>query len=375
MSVPRKRHKPDTNDTDDAAPTCLPTCIIHYEDCKSETINLLADLKDPAGRFQKIQDVCKQRLSEPLHSIHRRTTICEQVPTSYAPELKYGYHRECYQKFAGNLSRLKGESTAETPVLCPRRPPRRSSTESDRHIFKPDCIFCRKEGKKKVKIGKSWTSEPLIKFECDGGDTILCVAEQKKDFELLRRIKGYDLFACEAQAHSTCRKLYVNISVHWRSDSLEAKTKQSSMEMAHQSAYNTVCATVEKKLIVKQGIVKLTDLQQQYVSVLEQSPFPNANYRSENLAAKLTKSYPQTLSFAKLEKKGKFQSQLVYSSAIEVGSAVSMAYELSTIDRTRDVALHLRNEIKNSFESSNPLRWPPTAKDLDISDSVIPEQL
>lgn len=71
-------------------------------------------------------------------------------------------------------------------------------------------------------------------FEHDGGDTVLCVAEQKNDFELLTRIKGYDLFACEAQVHKSCRKLYVNISVHWRSDSLEAKT------MAHQSAYNRV---------------------------------------------------------------------------------------------------------------------------------------
>jgi len=27
--------------------------------------------------------------------VHHRTHICEQVPTKYLPELKYGYHREC----------------------------------------------------------------------------------------------------------------------------------------------------------------------------------------------------------------------------------------------------------------------------------------
>ena len=59
------------------------------------------------------------------------------------------------------------------------------------------------------------------------------------------------------------------------------------MEMAHQAAYNRVCATVDKVLIAKQGVLKVTDLLQEYVSCLQESNSPNPNYRSEKLREKL----------------------------------------------------------------------------------------
>lgn len=51
---------------------------------------------------------------------------------------------------------------------------------------------------------------------------------------------------------------------------------------------------------------------------------------------------------------------------------MSLAYELSATDRTRDVALQIRNEIKNAFETSDTLPW---ARDMDVSHSVLPEDL
>ena len=73
MSAPRKKRKSDANV--DLASAHHPICIIHYADCNSETINLLADLKDPSGRFQKIKVVCNKRLAEPLHSVTARGAI------------------------------------------------------------------------------------------------------------------------------------------------------------------------------------------------------------------------------------------------------------------------------------------------------------
>lgn len=52
-----------------------------------------------------------------------------------------------------------------------------------------------------------------------------------------------------------------------------------------------------------------------------------------------------------------------------------MAYELSATDRTRDLAVQIRNEIKNAFETSDTLPWPLSARDMDISHSVLPEDL
>ena len=66
----------------------------------------------------------------------------------------------------------------------------------------------------------------------------------------------------------------------------------------------------------------------------------------------------------------------MYSATISTGTAVNSAYELSAMDsRRRDVALHIRNEIKNAFDTSDNLPWPPTARDMDVLHSVLPEDL
>ena len=52
-----------------------------------------------------------------------------------------------------------------------------------------------------------------------------------------------------------------------------------------------------------------------------------------------------------------------------------MAYELSSADSTRDVALKIRNEIKNAFESTDTLQRPITAKNLDISNSMLYDEV
>ena len=59
----------------------------------------MSELKNPEERFKKIHDVRTQRLAEPADSVHRKGSICEQVPAEYSSDMKYGYHRECYQKF------------------------------------------------------------------------------------------------------------------------------------------------------------------------------------------------------------------------------------------------------------------------------------
>ena len=50
----------------------------------------------------------------------------------------------------------------------------------------------------KVKKGSSWTTQSLSKFENGGGATILETAENSNYYAMLRKIKGYILFACEA---------------------------------------------------------------------------------------------------------------------------------------------------------------------------------
>ena len=114
------------------------------------------------------------------------TDICSQVPPTYSKEQLYGYHRQCCQCFTGNLHRLQASAFLEAEPST-SRPKRRSSTE--KYISPPECIFCGKDSKRKIKKGSIWTTESLSKFEYGGGATILETAENSSDYYLLRKIK------------------------------------------------------------------------------------------------------------------------------------------------------------------------------------------
>jgi hypothetical protein len=44
----------------------------------------------------------------------------------------------------------------------------RRSLDPDKIIFRPDCIYCEKEGRKKIKVKGSWKTERTVRFEYDG---------------------------------------------------------------------------------------------------------------------------------------------------------------------------------------------------------------
>ena len=67
----------------------------------------------------------------------------------------HDYHRECYQLFTKNLNRLS-EILSDATDPSTSRPPR---SLIDEVIFNPDCIFCKKEGPKSIKVKSSWTTE------------------------------------------------------------------------------------------------------------------------------------------------------------------------------------------------------------------------
>ena len=76
----------------------------------------------------------------------------------------------------------------------------------------------------------SSTTEALSSFEYGGRVTILREAESKSDEKLLKRIHGFDLFACEAKYHKSCRTQYVQKPEKWHSKSDESKMLQNKLE-------------------------------------------------------------------------------------------------------------------------------------------------
>ena len=148
-------------------------CIIHYRDTSPGPFTALTE-----ERLSKLKEIQKLRLSEPVDSPHRMSYVCSQIPDMVGED--HGYHRQCYKRFTSNLGRLSSSSTSssvtETDVCRPSRCP---SDQSERFIFKPDCIFCHKAGRKKVKHGGSWTTEATSRFEYDGDTTVLEVAKER----------------------------------------------------------------------------------------------------------------------------------------------------------------------------------------------------
>ena len=236
-----------------------PICVIHMNDSDNCNFTFISNTKDPGSRFQRIKEICELRLSQPTDSPHRMQCVCQQIPETFTSQ--HRYHRDCYQRFSSNLNRLtKPSGEKPSSVSSSVREPRRSSTEKDSVLFQPDCIFCNKSGRKSIKVRGSWTTESTTSFAFGGGGRILEVATEKNDTKLLRRITGFDLFACEARFHESCRTQYLQTPQKWRSQNPANVEQQTSLETAHKQAFDKVCIIIDRQVLIEQKVIKLSEL-------------------------------------------------------------------------------------------------------------------
>lgn len=332
---------------------------------------MLTDVSDSQLTLTRLKEVKEKRLAESIGSPQRMEDTCKLIPESLLEH--HGFHRVCYQRFTMNLDRLTQPSSMSEASSSKR--PSRGSLGGDKVIFKPDCIFCSSESRKKVKIKGTWTTEGLSTFECDGWINILELAERKEDENLLRRIRGHDLFACEAKYHRSCRTKYIQRPEKWRSTDSEQCQRQAELEYAHRCAFQSVCQVVDNAIIQAKGMMRLTDLRQTYVSALDQTAYPNPDYRSENLKMKLMKhaGYQNQLSFCDMQCS---KTNIVYSSSIDVDTAVKLAFKLGSSDVIENTGLEVRQTILQTHEDAPDIRWPPLPQTLgNMDDDGIPDNL
>ena len=124
----------------------------------------------------------------------------------------------------------------------------------------------------------------------------------------------------------------------------------------------------------------LSSLRLLYVQELEKNGFPNPEYRTENLKARLDNhEICELITIANVNRgdKGCITYNLVYSAAMFVAEALAYAYNLGSKDKYEDVALLLRSSIKQAFKESKPLPWPPSADNLEVksSEELLPSDL
>jgi len=347
-------------------------CIIHIPGLQYGPLVALSISAESDERLARLKDIRDRRLSQPLESVHRMTATCDLIPDTITEG--DGYHRECYQRFTMNLNRLSSHYDPSEPS-CSKLSRRGSA--GDKVLFSPDCIFCHSMERKKVKVKGTWTTEGLSQFEFDGWRTVLKAAEDKLDEKLLIRIRGHDLFATEAKYHKSCRVQYTQNADKWRSTSIEDKEQQIKLAEAHSEAFGAVCQVIDRDIIISKNMMKLSELTEIYISHVKCTNFPNPKFRGENLKAKLEKhdKYKDRLAFCTLNRRGNFQSYIVYSSHRDISDTVRCAYELGSRDMIQDVGNYLRQVILESFAKADDLKWPPSAQDLGNMTAVIPSQL
>ena len=96
-------------------------------------------------------------------------------------------------------------------------------------------------------------------FERSGGQTVIREAVKKKDFKLLRRISGVDLFACEAMYNLSCQQKYLNKPEYYRSKDVSQVRERSKMETAYRQAFERVWEVVKDNILAKQKVLKMTN--------------------------------------------------------------------------------------------------------------------
>jgi hypothetical protein len=257
-------------------------------------------------------------------------------------------------------------------------------------LFPPECIFCQR-----LEVKASGNTERCIKFPVfKDNDGVLKEPTWKQiepralelgNIRLHRIVQGEDLFAREAHFHQSCRKSfnlkYVN---HLRdtdkNTSHASDTEHERLGLAYLKAFTAVLDFIQDQVIGQSEVVQLASLHLLYTQELERNGFPNPDYRSEKIKAKLdSHEIHERIAFAKVNPgdKGCITYNLVYSASISVGNAVAYAYQLGSKDKFEDMALLLRRIIQRAFNESKSLPWPPTADDLEIKslDELLPPDL
>ena len=313
-------------------------------------------------------------MAQPSDSAYRMESICVGLPEVVEPH--HGYHRDCYQRFTANPKRLQFREEHTEPSYG-KRIKRRESDGSDKILFTQDCIFCNKYDRKKIKVRESWTTKALSSFEYGGGVTIVREAERKKDEKLLNRICGFELFACEAKYHKSCRTQYLQKPEKWRSKSDESAMLQNKLEEAHTKTFKHVCEILEDEVIDRKEAVKLSNLRKEYAKIPETTEFANPDYRGEKLKTRIGKSeqFKEKLSFCPLGDDTRFYSYIIFNRNIDIGDAIEESYKLGSSNIISKAGFKLQNIILGAFPKSEETPWPPTADSLQVGANNIPKQL
>ena len=201
---------------------------------------------------------------------------------------------------------------------------------------------------------------------------------------LHHKVQGEDMFARDTQFHPSCRNSFNLKYIKYLHDTAlncdKTETDQEHKASAHRQAFAVVLDFIQDSVIGQKKVVLLASLRLIYIKELERNAFPNAEFRTEKLKARIENhDIIKQIAFAKVNTgdKGCITYNLVYSASISVADAVSYTYQLGSKDKYQHIALLLCSSIQQAFKEAKPLPWPPSAEDLEVksSDEVLPSDV
>ena len=284
-----------------------------------------------------------------------------------------GYHMSCYRRFTAlNKEYMKSDSVCTTVNYTTRS--RTSPLPSTSTGIPPkNCIFCGKKDKKHNNKKQPLVSVETVDFE----DKIKEYATLLEDQKMLAKLGDVDFVAKEIVYHAICRTKYQTKSRQMKKRTMvqtNKPTKWHRSRSVHEKAFSSICNIIEDEIIKQNEVYLMTDLNDQYVSMLSELSTDGDLLTSttQTLETKVKKHFKEKI----IIQKGKTRrGNLIFSRNISHEEALRKEHLLKTklLKKMREVALALRAAIGDA--NYTPLSSTITLDNIMSGEIEIPEEV
>ena len=293
------------------------------------------------------------------------------------------YHRRCYQEYtdknevakAGQNFHISEQNVSQEPTKA--SPPKRVCRSHVSALDLNKCAICQKE---KIKTKRAKTREPLtLNISEFGSMSSNTAAQIRNDTRLLLHINDQNTIAMEIKYHRSCYKEYVRQRALKRLEDQHCMEEDTDGE-GYSKAFQKLKTIIEDNTLKNSKAIPMSELVERYTTFLFNEGIAVTTYRSSKLKTRLVRCFGEKISFRQPISRN--QSEIVYSSLVDVGDVVETIFKNSTIQCKEDEGKDLESSYYTTHEYKDEsyqvlvdvkstMTWPPSPDDLD-GGSMVP---
>ena len=326
----------------------------------------------------------------------RKDSIWNMMREAWNEGPRGSYHRRCYQEYtdknkvakAGQNFHISEENVSQEPTKA--SPPKRVCRSQVSAFDLNKCAICQKE---KIKTKGARTREPLtLNISEFGSMSFNTAAQIRNDTRLLLHINDQDTIAMEIKYHRSCYKEYVHQRVLERLEDQHCMEEDTDGE-GYSKAFQKLKTIIKDDILKNSKAIPMSELVERYTTFLFNEGIAVTTYRSSKLKNCLVRCFGEKISFRQPINRN--QSEIMYSSLVDVGDVVETIFKNSTIqcnkeDEGKDLessyyttheykdesyqVFHAAKVIRNVLvDVKSTMTWPPSPDDLHSSGSMVPD--